>query len=171
MNRRLRKKLKVGEFRQLGFRVTIVCAGAATTDDFDALAREWLFEICDRLGLERCMAGWPPHYAELFAVRNQGSTSEEDRRSVSDWLRHRSGVMRFNVGPLVDVTHDPLENDDPLWDSGRGPFHYLAIPNAPRGTRLTCSRPFLAWLSRDYDLNGPISQRAPGVIRGVIRPA
>jgi uncharacterized protein YggL (DUF469 family) len=171
VNRRQRKKLRLGEFRSLGFRAAFVCVEKGSLGEFEGIAREWLFDLCDRLGLERCMAAWPPRYGEIFAVRTQGAATEEDRRAISGWLRQSPGVARSHVGPLVDVTYAPLDDDDPLWEPQWGPVHYLVIPDAARGTRLACSRPFLAWLSRDFELNGPLSEREPGVVRGVIRPA
>ena len=102
MRRRLRKKRRLGEFRELGFAVVARLA----RDAADLEEETWDF-------VARCVepaslgfgGGWSERRMSGFVTRHRGSASEADRALVERWLHTRAWVEAVATGPLVDAWH------------------------------------------------------------------
>lgn len=94
----MRKKLRVGEFRELGFELALQLAGdlAAAADD-----AFWHAFIVDCI--ERCGLVYGGSTTGTVARAGRGSVSREDREAVRAWIAARPEVLRFQLGPLDDV--------------------------------------------------------------------
>ncbi len=102
-SRRLRKKLHVDEFRELGFHLRFAFA-----EEVDPLAR---LRVWDAFLVEAIEArGLTYGGAETgFVAAERGSATEDDRRHVRDWLATRVEAVAVEVGPLVDAWYDDPE--------------------------------------------------------------
>ncbi len=104
LNRRQRKKLRVGEFREYVFEVSLAfrhpldeVAHVALLDDFIAMIESLglvVGGLGGRLPLMRTDG--------VIAARGRGSPSAADRHAVLEWLTHRPEVARVQAGELVD---------------------------------------------------------------------
>jgi len=99
MKKRLRKKLRLQEFRQMGFYV-----------DFDInlpLEEDWSplwvafgkFLKTQGLITECCYMTRP----------GRDSTTDTDREAVAAWLQQQPGVSNLKVWPLDDAWHGPFK--------------------------------------------------------------
>jgi uncharacterized protein YggL (DUF469 family)/DNA-binding protein Fis len=119
VRKRLRKKLRRGEFLEYGFDVECHFRDGVTLPDVEeVLARSEAISHTEpgREGLCVCMGGGP-HGGFAFATycprppagrygkrhHNCGSCTEEHREIVIAWLRSEPLVSSFTVGPLVDA--------------------------------------------------------------------
>lgn len=103
--RRLRKKLRVAEFQQMGFEVSF-----KLHDDL-AAAQWWQFwdafipEAIEARGLEfggGAMAGF-------VCAQGRVSLAEAHREQLAEWFAARPEVASAQVGPLVDVWYGPWD--------------------------------------------------------------
>ena len=98
-SRRLRKKLCVDEFQELGFELTL---------NFKAdLSDQTLDDFVDQF-LDQAIAGNGLDYVGgedfgLVCLAKRGSVSEEQRAQVEAWLKGRTELVDFTVSPLMDV--------------------------------------------------------------------
>jgi uncharacterized protein YggL (DUF469 family) len=104
-SKRLRKKLRIDEFKEYGFAVSLRLSGSLSPrarDDFWAL---FLGELIAKRLL--AFSGNEEGYITKFG---RGSATEEDRNAVSAWLTDRAGVERVTVGPLEDAWYGHAES-------------------------------------------------------------
>jgi uncharacterized protein YggL (DUF469 family) len=101
---RLRKKLRIGEFRELGFGLEFVFKKDLSEEDVDLFIDAFLSEAIE----PRLLAYGGGIGSGFVAKFGRGSASEEDRASVQNWLLVRPEVKDVNAGPLVDVWHHPF---------------------------------------------------------------
>ena len=99
-SRRLKKKLRVGEFQELGFKVSVELhpeLGEHKMIDFwDA----FILEAIERNGL--AYGGGTSGFATSWG---RGSAAGAHREAVRSWLSTRAEVQSVDVGPLVDSWH------------------------------------------------------------------
>ena len=101
-SRRLRKKLHVGEFKQLGFLFEATLAAGA---DDEALVDAFLTEVIAPRHLG--FGGW----ATGGAVEKSGlqSVTEEDRSAVLAWLVARPDMATLSASGLIDMWYSSEE--------------------------------------------------------------
>lgn len=105
-NMRQRKKLHLGEFKELGFELSAEVARELSDDERDQILDSFLSECIEANGMlfgggiNRSLGG----FIESIAVR--GSATEEQRERVREWLQGRSEFRSVTVGPLVDAWHE-----------------------------------------------------------------
>lgn len=107
-NRRLSKKLHVGEFQELGFYYRATYAGNSNSEAAEALIDELLEFVINR-GLE--LSGW---VEEGIIGRFQGSANDEDRMAVESWLNARPELTNVKVSPLIDIWYEGEEQAFPV---------------------------------------------------------
>jgi uncharacterized protein YggL (DUF469 family) len=108
-SRRLRKKLRVGEFRQQGFELAWEFVEPLYVD---AEAQFWdalIFEAIEANGL---LFGGSNERAVVDAA-GRASVTEAQRAAVEAWLRARPEVASVRVGPLADL--NTLDDGGPLY--------------------------------------------------------
>jgi uncharacterized protein YggL (DUF469 family) len=104
-NRRLRKKLHLGEFQQLGFEVSISLRPDLGTADVDQFLDEFILEAIEKKGL--AFGGGTE--GGFITTWERGSASEEHRAIVEAWLNQRQEVAAVSIGPLVDAWYTEAE--------------------------------------------------------------
>lgn len=104
LNRRQRKKLRVGEFQELVFEVRIHFHQPMEEAWLDTFLDDFIELIESRRLVVGGLGGTLPLRATdgIVSASKRGSPTEEDRRAVLDWVLQRSEVADAEVGELVD---------------------------------------------------------------------
>ena len=106
MRKRLRKKLRRGEFRGYGFAVAWQFASAlgaqATGLFFDAL-----LDAVQARGLTFGGGGGSRGGSGFVCKAKRGSATEEDRAEIAGWFRALEPALSATVGPLEDARQGP----------------------------------------------------------------
>lgn len=101
-SRRLRKKLRVGEFQEFGFNVKISLAAAMSRESEEAFIDDLLVAV-----IEPKVFGYAGWVRGGFIVPvDGGSATEQDREDIRKWLEARPEVDAVEVGPLVDAWYE-----------------------------------------------------------------
>ena len=107
MNRRLRKKKRVGEFKELGFelRGDLRPALAGAELELDAFV-DRLIDVVEK----RKLAFGGSARLDGFVTRmGRGSATEDDRAALAAFLEGDAAVVRHEVGALRDAWYQPSE--------------------------------------------------------------
>jgi uncharacterized protein YggL (DUF469 family) len=98
-SRRLRKKLCVDEFQELGFELNLDFKENLGDEEIDAFLDAFLKEAMDANGLD--YVGGDDY--GLVCLANRGSVTEEQRATVESWLKAREELTEVKVSPLLDA--------------------------------------------------------------------
>lgn len=104
MRRRLRKKLHVGEFIELGFEVRAELTPGLDDAGYDA----FLDRLIDAIETRRLAfggGGRPEDFEGFVTQLERGSATESDRSALGAFLEGDPAVVRHEVGALVDAWH------------------------------------------------------------------
>ena len=104
-SRRLRKKLCVDEFQELGFELNLNFKEDLSDAAIDTFLEDFLRDAMTANGLG--YVGGDDF--GLVCLGKRGSVSEEQRAAVEAWLKARSELTASEVSPLLDVWYP--END------------------------------------------------------------
>lgn len=100
-SRRLRKKLCVDEFQELGFELNLEFKEDLDDQAIDAFLDAFLTEAMDANGLD--YVGGEDF--GLVCLAKRGSVTEEHRAVVEAWLKARSELTKVEVSSLMDAWH------------------------------------------------------------------
>lgn len=98
-SRRLRKKLCVDEFQELGFELTLNFKADLSDQVIDGFIDQFLDDAIAGNGLD--YVGGEDY--GLVCLAKRGSVSEEQRAAVEAWLKGREELQGFEISPLLDV--------------------------------------------------------------------
>ncbi|WP_110971280.1 MULTISPECIES: YggL family protein [Pseudomonas] len=98
-SRRLRKKLCVGEFQELGFELNLEFKEDLSDEAIDAFLDAFLAEAMDANGLD--YVGGDDF--GLVCSAKRGSATEEQRATVEAWLKGRGELTKIEISPLLDA--------------------------------------------------------------------
>lgn len=104
-SRRLRKKLCVDEFQELGFELTFDFREGLSETELDAFVESFLRDAIEANGLG--YVGGEDY--GFVCLGRRGSVSEEQRAAVESWLKGRSELKDSSVSPLLDVWYPENE--------------------------------------------------------------
>ena len=103
MKKRLRKKRRLGEFAELGFRLRFAMSRNLDESARNTLLDEFLDEI-ERLGLQ--FGGGGVHDGDGFTeFCGRGTATEQHRTAILSWLEQHSNIENPSAGELVDAWH------------------------------------------------------------------
>lgn len=105
MNKRLRKKKRVGEFREFGFPVRFSFSSQLSTEERNSLLDDWIHCAIEANGLEFGGGGTSNIWEGFVACDRRGSATEQHRQLVEEWLSKEPRVLQHDVGPLIDAWH------------------------------------------------------------------
>jgi uncharacterized protein len=100
-NRRLRKKLHLAEFQELGFSVSFDFAKGTDIQVIDQTLDDFIAEVIDKNGLAYDGSGYL-HWEGLVCLQQIGKCSEQHRELVTEWLTTKK-LENIQVSPLFDV--------------------------------------------------------------------
>ncbi|PWB33183.1 hypothetical protein DCO48_11000 [Pseudomonas sp. SDI] len=98
-SRRLRKKLCVDEFQELGFELNLGFKEDLSEEAIDAFLDAFLTDAMDANGLD--YVGGDDF--GLVCKAERGSVTEAQRAKVEAWLKGRDEVVKVEVSPLLDA--------------------------------------------------------------------
>ncbi|WP_300729264.1 YggL family protein [Pseudomonas sp.] len=98
-SQRLRKKLCVDEFQELGFELNLDFKEDLADEAIDAFLDAFLKEAMEANGLG--YVGGDDY--GLVCLQKRGSVSAEQRAGVEAWLKARTELTSVEVSPLLDV--------------------------------------------------------------------
>lgn len=98
-SRRLRKKLRLGEFQQLGFEVSITLKPNLGVDDLERFLDEFILDAIEKHDL--AFGGGTD--GGFITTWKRGSASKAHRNIIENWLSQRQEVVSVMLGPLVDA--------------------------------------------------------------------
>ncbi|EIK96753.1 hypothetical protein PMM47T1_10780 [Pseudomonas sp. M47T1] len=98
-SRRLRKKLCVDEFQELGFELNLDFKENLDDQAIDAFLDAFLTQAMDAHGLD--YVGTDD--VGLVCTVRRGSVNEEQRAAVEAWLKGRDELTKIEVSPLLDA--------------------------------------------------------------------
>ncbi len=97
-SRRLRKKLHLGEFQQLGFDVGLELSGSLSSQQIEQF---WDAFIADAIEANHLLYGGGVSGFVMPEGRLSATASHQD--VVRAWLQARPEVASVKIGPLADV--------------------------------------------------------------------
>lgn len=114
MNKRLRKKKHLGEFRELGCHVCIRLDPTLSQEARNQLIASWVEEAIEAQGL-LFGGGGARDWEGYVTPEARGSVTEAHRQTIASWLSARQGIAGYTVYPLSDAWygHGHLDPDDP----------------------------------------------------------
>jgi len=108
MNKRERKKKRIGEFQELGFELSCVVNLETDSPEFDKWCDDFL-EMIESYGLS-CGGGGKADDWSVFVSRYKGSVKCEEWKQIGLWLLEDLKITKFHIGPLVDAWYDTDNN-------------------------------------------------------------
>lgn len=103
MKRRVRKKLHVGEFQELGFEIRCLFIPDFSDNAFNAFIDEFMTQAIESQGLSFGGGGDTTRWGGFITLNRRGSLSDEHRTKVSTWLASKAAVREYQIGQLVDA--------------------------------------------------------------------
>jgi uncharacterized protein YggL (DUF469 family) len=104
MKRRLRKKLRLREFKEMGFHVDFK-VDIPTTSEAENAFFDKLFSFVDERELS--IGG---SMSSFYVTRSKrGTVTEADREAFAAWLHQQPKISAVNVWPLDDAWHGPFK--------------------------------------------------------------
>ena len=97
-SRRMRKKLCVDEFQELGFELNLNYPDDLADEAIEAFLDQFIDMIADN---ELGYVGGDDY--GFVCLGKRGSVSAEQRATVEAWLKGRSELSSFEISPLMDV--------------------------------------------------------------------
>lgn len=108
MRKRLRKKLRRGEFTELGFAIGFTLHAPAGSDALLDIVDAILEQAIEPRGLG-LYAGGRNDWTGFVVATGRRLVTEDDRVSVLAWLRSRSDIFDVRAGPLIDAWYSREE--------------------------------------------------------------
>jgi uncharacterized protein YggL (DUF469 family) len=103
-SRRLRKKLRMDEFREFGFEATF----RLNKQILAKQSEEVFYAFIDKMEAAKlsCGGGGTVHKLNLFIMRERGASAiEEDRIRVLEAINSLPEVTQVYIGPLMDANY------------------------------------------------------------------
>jgi uncharacterized protein len=99
---RLTKKLKLGEFQEFGFAFSADFAKEIDMQAQEDLVVALLEDVIEKRKL--ALSGWID--GGFVTKLKNGSTTEEDKKAVEDWLKSNKALKAVEVGAMVDAWYE-----------------------------------------------------------------
>jgi len=100
MKKRLRKKLRLREFQEMGFKVKLELTDLGSDDAYFAFS-DRLIEVVEANNL--LMGGGINDF--FVCTNSRRSATDADREAIETWLQQQPEVSAVNVSPLIDAWH------------------------------------------------------------------
>ncbi|APS28997.1 MULTISPECIES: YggL family protein [Pectobacterium] len=107
-SRRLRKKLHIDEFQELGFSVSFRFPEGTSVEDIDKLMDKFVDDVIEPQGLAFEGSGYLL-WEGLVCLQKIGHCTEEHRQLVSRWLEEQK-LTDVKVSNLFDIWWDLPEH-------------------------------------------------------------
>jgi len=114
-SRRLRKKLHIGEFQELGFDYELTWRAPPSVEVQDQFIDRLIEDVVEALAL--CLGGG---VTCGFVAARRGNVTAADRAAFESWIRRWPGLDRVQVGPLREELAEAgtRTSEDPRFAEG-----------------------------------------------------
>ncbi|MEX2141578.1 MAG: 50S ribosome-binding protein YggL [Pirellulales bacterium] len=102
MKKRLRKKLRKGEFKEVGCEVRIKLAEGLSDEQAEAFVDAFLAEVIEAQGLQFGGGAFRGE-CDGYIGKYRGSVTVAHQGEVGRWLAGRAEVVSHEFGPLKDA--------------------------------------------------------------------
>jgi uncharacterized protein YggL (DUF469 family) len=97
--RRLRKKLKIAEFQEMGFEYKAELVKVMDDEAQSKMIEDLVKAVIEPRAL--ALGGWV--HSGFISKNGLGSATEEDRAAVNQWLASRAELKNIEVSALMDA--------------------------------------------------------------------
>ena len=97
-SRRLRKKLRIGEFKEAGFEINFKFKAGLTSEDRLDILMKFVTEAIESRNLS-----FGGGESGFITRTGRGSTTEEDRQAVNSWLLSCASIDQVRVNENEDA--------------------------------------------------------------------
>lgn len=108
MKKRWRKKLRRGEFQELGFAIVFTLRAPAGSEGALDIIDNFIAEAIDPQHLA-LYAGGREEWTGFITVFGRGSVTEDQKRAVLDWVHAHPSITNIRSGPLIDAWYSREE--------------------------------------------------------------
>ena len=105
-SRRLRKKLHLGEFQEMGFEFEAELVKPTELAAQESLVDAFLSEVVEPRSLT--FGGWIT--GGFISSYGSKTVSEADQEAIREWLDKRPELKNIHVGSLVDAWYPPARD-------------------------------------------------------------
>ncbi len=105
-SRRLRKKLHIDEFKELGFTISWSFNEGTDEATLDKVVDQFIREVIEPNGLAYEGSGFL-NWQGIICTQKLGNCTEEHRTLVTAWLESQ-GLTNVEASPLIDIWWDEL---------------------------------------------------------------
>jgi uncharacterized protein YggL (DUF469 family) len=99
MKKRLRKKLFIKEFQQLGFRFLFDFVESASEAD----ERQFVLDLMAYEDANAMLAAGGHNIFYVYPASKRGSVTPLQRQNLINWLKQRTDIINVEVRPLTDA--------------------------------------------------------------------
>lgn len=106
MKKRLRKKLRVGEFQELGFKISVKLPESISEEEFDQQIEDFTVNIVGKHEM-LCSGLEADKELTLYLENAQpySSITIDQRRVVEEWMSNSTFFKNYTVSELIDVNY------------------------------------------------------------------
>ncbi len=110
MRKRLRKKLRLREFMELGFEVSYRLARGVSAEEAESFLDLFLADAIEANNLSCGGGGQGERWSFCATAARRGSASPEQRAAVEKWLAAQPAVLSYELGSFRDMWHGDDES-------------------------------------------------------------
>ncbi len=115
MKKRLRKKKRIGEFQEFGFKT-----GFRFSDELDTITRNELIDRFIEIAIEnnelQFGGGGEFEWNGFIALEKaRGSTLDHHREAVKQWYIQESKILEYYITSMIDAWHGDFDNLEIQW--------------------------------------------------------
>jgi len=103
MKKRLRKKLRKGEFKEFGFRIKFKIDPKLSIEKIDEITWDFIIDAIEANDL--MFGGGGSYLYEGFCAKVKGSATEDDIKNIEKWINGQSEILDYEIGELIDAWH------------------------------------------------------------------
>lgn len=107
MKKRLRKKLRIGDFQELGFKISVQLPDSISEEEFDKQIEDFTVNIvgknemlCSGLEADKELILYLEH-AQAYS-----SITIDQRKKVEEWMSGSTFFKDYTVSELIDVNYN-----------------------------------------------------------------
>lgn len=116
MKKRLRKKKRLGEFQEFGFKTGFRFPGQLDTNASNDLLDRFIRDAIEKNGLQFGGGGAGNEWNGFVALATpRGSTLETHRQAVENWFKQEPEVQEYYLSDMIDIWYGPSAGEDRNW--------------------------------------------------------
>jgi uncharacterized protein YggL (DUF469 family) len=116
MRKRLRKKKRIGEFQEFGFKAGFRFSRQLSQRARNDLLDRFIKYAIEENGLQYGGGGDGNEWNGFVALnKSRGSTQERHRQAVEKWFIHEAEVKEYYLTDMIDAWYGHLDSVDISW--------------------------------------------------------